>query len=480
MNRSTGGVLGKVSDQAEFDPDRLAVASHDREISYGDLERLSDRAADALRAAGCRPGERIGLRLSRSTNLIVQVVGSWKAGLCYVPLDPAYPSQRTQQIIELARPSAIVDDDGIRLMASDGDEDPSESGYLIFTSGSTGRPKGVPATQKMVGTLLAAALPRFDFVSADRWALMHSYNFDFSVWEIWSALTTGASLHVPSQATLQSPIATSEFLRDVGITVLNQVPSVFTQLAQALEDENETLSDLRHVIFGGEDVRRADIAAWRSTGSSAALTNMYGITEVTVHATHRRLDSQDEVGQRSPIGRPLPGFGHRVVDADVTDVPGGEVGELLLSGPQVAAGYFRDPEQSRGRMIRVDDRLWYRTGDLVTETRGELAYVGRTDGQVQLRGFRVETGEVERVIACSGLVRQQAVCAVERPGGMQLVAVVAAVENEIDILGGLREFLRARLPSYMVPVRIVQIDRLPTTPSGKLDARELANVAAKP
>jgi len=480
VHSSTGDLLDKLSDQTKLGPDRLAVASHDCEISYGDLDRLSDRVADALRTAGCRPGERVGLRLNRSTNLIVQVVGAWKARLCYVPLDQAYPSQRTEQIIGLARPSAVVDEDGIRLTRSNDDEESSETGYLIFTSGSTGRPKGVPVTEKMVGALMAAALPKFDFVPADRWGLMHSYNFDFSVWEIWGALTSGASLHVPSQATLQSPHATIEFLRDAGITILNQVPSVFTQLAQSLEDENETLPDLRHVIFGGEDVRRADIAVWRSTGSSAALTNMYGITEITVHATYRRLEPFDEVGQPSSIGRPLPGFDHRIVDADLTEVPSGEIGELLLSGPQVATGYFRDPEQTRARMIRVADRLWYRTGDLVMETSGELAYVGRADGQVQLRGFRVETGEVERVIARSGLVRQQAVCAVERPGGVQLVAVVAVAAAELDVPDRLREFLRAQLPSYMVPARIVQVDRLPMTPSGKLDTRELANVGATP
>ena len=453
-------------------PERVAVASSDGEITYRELEARSNAVAVALSDGGLRRGDRVGLRLDRSTNLIVHIVAAWKIGLCYVPLDPAYPSQRTEQILDLARPRAIVDDDSMHLTQIGGHEDPSETGYLIFTSGSTGTPKGVPVTDAMVGALLAVALPQFDFEPDDRWALMHSYNFDFSVWEIWGALTTGASLHVPSQATLRSPVATMDFLRDSAVTVLNQVPSVFTQLALTLEDEETNLPQVRHVILGGEDVRRANLAAWRATGSSAVLTNMYGITEVTVHATCRRLDDIDDSLLRSSIGMPLPGFEHRVVDSNLDNVRRGDVGELLLAGPQVAAGYFRNQSQTREQMIDLDGRSWYRTGDLVAEIDGELLYVGRSDGQVQLRGYRIETGEVEQVIARSGLARQQAVCVVERPTGLQLIAIIVVGDGSL-VADQIHAYLRSELPAYMVPSRIVEVDSLPVTPSGKLDTRAL-------
>ncbi|WP_441249575.1 amino acid adenylation domain-containing protein [Kitasatospora sp. McL0602] len=466
-------------EQARRHPRRIAVRAADGALSYGELDTLAGGFAAAAAAAGLRPGERVGLRLTRGARLAVAVLGCAKAGLPYVPLDPAYPSERTALVADRAALALTVGDEdfdglAVRLPAAVPAVRPPTPGvaYVIFTSGSTGVPKGVPVTVASLSALFAATDRLFDFGPDDVWALMHSHNFDFSVWEMWGAWRSGGELAVPDQPTLRSPDRTAQWLADAAVTVLNQVPTVFGYLVQALAERSSALPAVRHLVFGGEELSVPAVRRWRALGHRAAVTNMYGITESTVHATFRRL-APDELppDHPTPIGRPLPGLAHRVVDDALRPVRAGHGGQLLLSGGQVLTGYLWDEERSAERLVRLPDtgeQRWYATGDLVVEEAGELHYLGRADRQVQLRGYRIELGEVEAALLRTGAVHAATVSVASTPrGDRQLVAhvVPAAPATTAD----LRRAVAALLPEHMVPSRFVQVEELAVTASGKLD-----------
>ncbi|MDH6575303.1 amino acid adenylation domain-containing protein [Kitasatospora sp. MAP5-34] len=473
--------LARFEEHARRSPDRIAVRGPDETLSYRELDLLAGRFATVLESSGLRPGDRVGLRPTRGARLAVAVLGCAKAGLPYVPLDPAYPSERTALIADRANLTLTVGDqdfDGMTLLPpqpSPADRSPTPGlAYVIFTSGSTGVPKGVPVTTASLTALFAATDRLFDFGPQDVWPLMHSYNFDFSVWEMWGAWRSGAELAVPDQPTLRSPARTVHWLAETGATVLNQVPTVFGYLVAALEEQRTILPTVRHVIFGGEEFASAPLRRWRGLGHRAAVTNMYGITEATVHATFRRLAPGEEPPTHpTPIGWPLPGIAHRVVDPDLRPVRPGHSGQLLLSGAQLLTGYLGDEHLTAERLVQLPDTgdlRWYTTGDLVTEDAdGELHYLGRADRQVQLRGYRIELGEVEAVLLRTGMVRAAAVSVAATPrGDQQLVAHVvpaAAASTSAE----LRRALAALLPEHMVPSRFVQVAELATTASGKLD-----------
>lgn len=358
-------------------PDSAAVRDEQAELTYGQLDAAADEVAARLSAAGLRPGARVGLRLSRDRRVAVAIVGLAKAGLAYVPLDPAYPSGRTALIEREATLSAVLEDRdfedtqlrAVRLCqgASAASLQPGLA-YVIYTSGSTGVPKGVAIGVEQLAALFEATGSLFDFEARDVWALMHSYNFDFSVWELWGAWTTGGCLAIPSQPVLRSPGRTVEWLAQSGVTVLNLVPSVFEHLVDTLRDSGTRLPSIRHVIFGGEELRPGAVAGWRELGHTGALTNMYGITEVTVHATFRRLGQTEIPDFPASIGTPLPGFEFQVLDTALQPVEPGDQGQLFLRGPQVAAGYLNNPQRTAEQFVELGGPgtgHWYASGDLV-------------------------------------------------------------------------------------------------------------------
>ena len=468
--------LDSFLDCVNRNPSKTAVVSGGRSLTYRDLHESGLEVARRLRDAGLPPGSFVGLDASRDLGLLTALVGVWLADLVYVPLDPAYPSRRTEYISANTglRATLRSTESGHEIVTHASGAEPAEpwSGYVIYTSGSTGNPKGVPVHRAAVGQLLGSALPLFDFDERDVWALLHSYNFDVSVWEVWGALTTGACLVVPDHETLVSPDATNSFLAQHRVTILNQVPSVFAHLVDALDDVGATVPDVRHVIFAGERLHMEALDRWRKN-HRAEVSNLYGITEATVHATFRRIADDETIDRtRTPIGSPFPGLAHRVVDADLKEVADGHVGELLLSGLQVFEGYLGVPSAENARLVAIDGRMWLRTGDLVV--RGpDMLYVGREDDQAQIRGFRIEMGEIEAAAATVPGVHDQAACIVDGFGGPQLALAILVNGDGSDIAHRARCHLQDVLPSYMVPSRVAVVSALPQTPSGKLDRRTL-------
>ncbi|MEU4485432.1 amino acid adenylation domain-containing protein [Streptomyces purpurascens] len=478
-----------------------------RSLTYGELADTKNELASALRAAGVGPGKRVAVAVPRSLEQVVALVAIVSAGGAYVPLDLAYPDDRLEYILADAAPQVVLVDRERRdrftelLARADvparvlvqGDElpvgDPTEPevswhnpAYVIYTSGSTGRPKGVAVPHSSVVTLLANTQPDMDFGPRDVWVQFHSFSFDFAVWELWGALAYGGELLVPEYGLTRSPVDFHRLVRERGVTVLNQTPSAFYQFIEADRLAGEPLPALRRIIFGGEALDLGRLRGWAERHGTGVpeLVNMYGITETTVHVTHRVLTDEDfgPGDDVSPIGGPIPGLVTYLLDDRLRPVPPGKVGAIYVAGDQVSLGYLGRPGLTAGRFVANpfadDGSRMYHTGDLAVRTLdGELRFTGRADDQVQLKGFRIELGEVESaVLELDGVVD---VAVTVAGSGDHLVAHVVG-QVPVDFT----ELLSTKLPVHMVPGRVMPVDALPLTVNGKLDRKILTERAAMP
>ncbi|MFF0550184.1 amino acid adenylation domain-containing protein [Streptomyces sp. NPDC004311] len=484
-----------------------------RSLAYGELADAKNALAARLRAAGVRPGERVAVALPRSLEQVVGLVAVVTAGGAYVPLDLAYPDERLEYVLADAAPRVVLvgrdqrdrfarllDRTGLpaRVVVHDDPADdphhdspvtpdapvratrPNDPAYVIYTSGSTGRPKGVVVAHSSVVTLLAHTRPGMGFGPDDVWVQFHSYSFDFAVWELWGALVHGGELLVPDYGLTRSPADFHRLVRERGVTVLNQTPSAFHQFTEAdRQAGGPALPALRLIVFGGEALDPVRLRGWveRHGTEAPRLVNMYGITETTVHVTHRVLTDEDvrRDDAASPIGGPLPGLVTHLLDDRLRPVPPGRTGAVYVAGDQVSLGYLGRAGLTASRFVADpfagDGSRMYHTGDLARRTLdGDLEFLGRADDQVQLKGFRIEPGEVESAIRALDGVVDAAVTVADT--GDHLVAHVVGVVPD-DLTG----LLSARLPAHMVPGRTVRADALPLTVNGKLDRKALAERA---
>ncbi len=528
-----GSLHGRFAAAAARDPLAVAAVCDGASLTYGEANARANRLARHLAALGVGPESPVALCLDRSLDQVVAILGVLKAGGAYVPLDPAYPAERLASTVEdamagaaspvlvtagaagegearpwwsglaLARPLAVVhlDADAAAIERHDASDLPERAlpeslAYVIYTSGSTGRPKGVLVTHGNVLRLFAATDAWFRFGAGDVWTLFHSYAFDFSVWEIWGALLHGGRLVVVPRLVARSPEDFLALLAREKVTVLNQTPSAFRQLAQAdsraASRGREARLALRAVIFGGEALEVASLAPWieRRGDARPRLVNMYGITETTVHVTYRPIARADlAAANASPIGEAIPDLRVHLLDRRGHAAGIGVAGEMYVGGAGVARGYLGRPELTAERFVpdpspsgaALGARL-YRSGDLALrrgdrQMRGELDFLGRADSQVKIRGFRIEPGEIAAALARHPAVGEAVVLAREdRPGDRRLVAYVtvpAPADRTSELASALRAFLRERLPEHMVPAAFVALDAFPLTPNGKLDRRAL-------
>ncbi|WP_455431705.1 non-ribosomal peptide synthase/polyketide synthase [Streptomyces griseosporeus] len=494
-------------------PDRVAVTGEDERgrpvsLTYAELNARVNRLAALLRERGAAPERFVALALPRVTDLVTAVLAVLKSGAGYLPVDPAYPAERVALLLGDSRPVVTVgtratvaalggdatwlaldDEDVVADLAARDTADPEpaagadHAAYVIYTSGSTGTPKGVVVTHRNVLRLFDATGHWFGFGADDVWTLFHSYAFDFSVWELWGPLLFGGRLVVVPHAVSREPGAFLELLRRERVTVLNQTPSAFHELIRADEAAGGADLALRYVVFGGEALDPARLLPWyeRHADDSPVLVNMYGITETTVHVTHRALTA-DEVraGVAGAIGVGIPDLGVHVLDERLRPVPVGVVGEMYVSGAGVARGYAHRPGLTAGRFVAdpfgPPGTRMYRSGDLARRRPdGSLDYLGRADSQVKVRGFRIELGEIEAVLLAQDQVAQAAVVVREdTPGDQRLVGYVVTDGGTGQALApALREAAAEALPAHMVPSAVVVLDRLPLTVNGKLDRKAL-------
>ncbi|PHM11385.1 non-ribosomal peptide synthetase [Nostoc sp. 'Peltigera malacea cyanobiont' DB3992] len=498
-------------EQCLSNPDAVAVVFDNQQLTYHQLNCRANQLAHYLRSLGVKADTLVGLCVERSLEAIVGILGILKAGGAYLPLDPEYPTERLRFMLEDAQVKVLVTqqqlvesipqhqahlvclDSDWEKIAQECELNPENTAatdnlaYVIYTSGSTGKPKGVLVNHSNVVRLFAATDAWYHFNAQDVWTMFHSYAFDFSVWEIWGALLYGGRLVVVPYLVTRSPESFYQLLCQEKVTILNQTPSAFRQLIQ-VEQSTATIGDLnlRLVIFGGEALEIKSLQPWfeRHGDQMPQLVNMYGITETTVHVTYRPLSKADLNHPASVIGRPIPDLQVYVLDEYFQPVPIGVPGEMYVGGEGVTRGYLNRPELAAERFISnpFDKSKLYKTGDLARYLpNGELEYLGRIDNQVKIRGFRIELGEIEALLVQHPAIWESVVIVredqpgdtcTERSRSKRLVAYVVPVEQSPTVLE-LRQFLKAKLPEYMVPNAFVLLESLPLTSNGKVDRRAL-------
>ena len=495
--------------QVEKHPDAISLTFEQDHLTYGELNQQANQIAHYLRELGVGPDKLVGLCVERSPDMVVGILGILKAGGAYVPLDPAYPTARLKFMFQDADISVLVTqssllqdipDSPVPVVTLDGDRakitqaattnpdarvTAGNLAYIIYTSGSTGTPKGVMIPHHNVVRLFKAADRLYHFDHQDCWTLFHSYAFDFSVWELWGALLYGGRLVIVPYWISRSPQEFYQLLVDQRVTVLNQTPSAFNQVIQIDAHQSANSLSLRYVIFGGEALAIESLRPWfeRHGDTQPQLVNMYGITETTVHVTHRPLTVTDLDRASSPIGQPLADLQCTILDPYLQPVPIGVPGELHVGGAGLARGYLNRPELTAERFIDhpfSQGRL-YKTGDLVKYLPdGTLDYLGRIDHQVKIRGFRIELGEIEALLQQHPQVRETLVMVrPESSGQDRLVAYLSAVSPDRRgttapcSVAELRQWLQEKLPDYMVPSAFVWLAQMPLNANGKVDRAQL-------
>ncbi|WP_369165426.1 amino acid adenylation domain-containing protein [Streptomyces sp. AFD10] len=507
-HRGSPSVLDRFARAAAEHPAAPALTHGGATLTYAELDARTNALARLLIAHGVGPEDRVALLLPRSAALVEAVIAVAKTGAAYVPVDPAHPRDRVAWTLDDAAPALVLTDTATaagvpaagpapvlvlddqpcadaRRLHPDGpvtDADRTaplrrdNAAYLIYTSGSTGRPKGVVVTGRNLARLFDATAEDA-FGPDDVWTLFHSYAFDFSVWEMWGALLHGGRLVVVPHTVTRSPDDFLELLHREGVTVLNQTPSACYQLTDALTAPGSPglPPALRLIVLGGEALDPARLAPWLRAPGAPRVVNMYGITETTVHVTTHDLTADAPAPGASPVGRAIDDLRLYVLDRRLRPVPPGVTGELYVAGAGLSRGY-------RGRRPLTAERFvadpfgpagtrMYRSGDLVRwSADGTLHYLGRADSQVSLRGFRIETAEIEAVLCEAGGARSAAVLLrTDLPTGPGLVAYTTGGVPA----AGLRAACARRLPAHMVPTAFVGLDRLPLTANGKLDRAAL-------
>ncbi len=502
--------------QAERSPDAVAVECLGQTATYCELNRRANRVAHALTEASVGPDTVVALLDDRGIDLLTMMIGVFKAGGAYLPLDPHHPVSRLTQILKLSRSSVVLTSQGYltrlqeavaqidadsrpRIMLierildeADREDNPVDRGqsehlaYVIYTSGSTGVPKGAMLTRRGMLNNIRSKVSGLALTPSDVIAQTASQCFDISVWQFLTALICGARTSIVPDDISRDPFRLLMHLDGTGITILETVPALLQGLSDAASevgpDVGPRLPKLRWVLPTGEALPPSVCRQWLARYPAIPLLNAYGPAECADDvAVHPILESPSADTTHMPIGHPIKGTRLHILNAWLEPVPPGVPGELYVAGVGVGRGYLQDP--ARTAEVFVPDRFgsdlgarMYRTGDLARYRRdGAIEFVGRIDQQIKLRGFRVELGEIETHLLSSPLVREAAVLLhTDARGEKRLAAYVVGHEGKDLSVPALRDLLLSQLPEYMVPTAFVPLPVLPRTPNGKIDRLALA------
>lgn len=481
-------------------PDEIALrstADGDRMWTRAEVERRSSGVAAKLHTMGVGPGDRVAVRMPRSSELVIALLGVLKAGAAYVPIDPDYPAER--QVFMLADSGAKVLIVGVDETASPGDvstigfgefEDgacpvvqvgPDDLAYVIYTSGSTGRPKGAMIEHRSIVNRLLWMESLLEVGPTDCFLQKTPYSFDVSVWELFLPLLTGSPLVLLAPGEHRDPAAVRRAIETHEVTIIHFVPSMLDLFISEIEDR--TLPTLRHIVCSGETLTPSLRDRSLTAVPHARVHNLYGPTEAAVDVTAGECRMGDPKAF-VPIGRPVANTQMYVLDPCGAPVPVGIPGELYIGGIQVGRGYLNRPELHAERFIEelplVAGRpRAYRTGDFGRQLAdGAIEFLGRRDDQIKLRGFRVELGEIAAAIEAVDGVSRATCRLLDGPSGEpMIVGYVVASTDDIDEDRAVSA-LASTLPDYMIPARWVFLAKMPLSPSGKIDTDALPEPSA--
>ena len=501
--------------QAARTPDATALVFQGERIPYWRINEDANRLAHYLIKKGVGPGNLVGVSIERSPELTVALLGALKTGAAYVPLDPSYPLQRLASTLEDTRAECVLSNNGIgkklpdtvrNLIMLDSEAEPIrnesplnpamnimglsrvERAYVLYTSGSSGRPKGVEGTHRGAINRMRWMWERYPFKAGEVCCQKTNVGFVDSVWEIFGPLLAGVpSVILPQQAVLD-PEELLQILAEQRVTRIVLVPSLLRALLEHAPNLEERLPELKLWSCSGEVLTWELARRFRKGYPGAKLLNIYGSSEVaadvTWHEVREEEEEEDAQGTVSvPIGRPISNAQVYVLDRNLNAVPVGVRGEIYVGGDGLALGYWQQPEMTGERFVsnpiapERSQRL-YRTGDLGRwRSTGEIEYLGRMDGEVKVRGMRIDLGEIETVLASHRWV-EEAVVELSGEGAEQrLVAYVVAGEEGTPSARELRRHVRSKLPEHMAPASYVRVEELPLLPSGKVNRRALAGLA---
>ncbi|TCP54511.1 amino acid adenylation domain-containing protein [Tumebacillus sp. BK434] len=466
--REDGLIHELIAEQAARTPDATAVECAGAALTFRELNARANTMAHRLQEQGIGAEGIVGIRMERSLEMIIAMLGVLKAGGAYLPLDPTYPAERLAFMTEDAGVQVVLTRERVAEAAAVGTDiaphcpaGPDNTAYVIFTSGSTGKPKGVMVQHSNVVNFFAGMDETIGCKAGDSIAAVTSIGFDISVLELFWTLANGCQVVLHTEADVLSANL------QPGVTMLQCTPSLMgMMLANAAARPG--LQGLQKILLGGEAMPAA-LAQTVKSELGARLFNMYGPTEATVWATvHEVQDATVPI----PLGRPIANTGLYILDQQLQPVPVGVAGELHIGGAGVSRGYLGREELTAERFIRNpfgEGRL-YKTGDLAAwNADGTVKYLGRLDHQVKLRGFRIELGEIETRLAQHPNVREAVVTA---PDNRVLAAYIVS-DGQAPTSGDLRLWLQDGLPEYMVPALYIFLDQLPLTPNGKVDRNAL-------
>ncbi|WP_440671226.1 amino acid adenylation domain-containing protein, partial [Cysteiniphilum sp. 5D8B4] len=502
--------------QVDKHPNNIAVVFENKQLTYAQLNAKANQLARYLRSiTPIQPDTFIAIALDKSLEMIIGILGILKSGAAYVPIDPNYPSDRIQYILDDTKAPLILSQSqytprlvsisDAKIISLDNDcyqELPTHNlksistandlAYVIYTSGTTGQPKGVLQSHYNVIRLFATTNHQFKFTQDDIWILYHNYVFDFSVWELWGALFFGGKIMILNDNQKHSLKALCKFIINNKVTVLNQTPTVFYNLLDYINDiknHSHSLDSLRYIIFGGDKLNFNKLNQYFNLVNNRKLEtkiiNMYGITEITVHATFKEVIAKDCNQSSSIIGTPLSDMQCYILNQHGEPTITGNIGELYIGGAGLAHGYLNKPELTAEKFIpnpfatETDkangyDHL-YKTGDLVRRLPdGDLEYIGRKDKQVKIRGFRIELSEIENSLINITGIRQAVVINRVVNDEQYLFAYYTANEQINPEL--VLDKLTNKLPHYMVPNAALQINEIPLTINGKIDMNALPDI----
>ncbi|AFW95760.1 non-ribosomal peptide synthase [Anabaena sp. 90] len=498
--------------QVEKTPDAIAVVFKNKSLTYRELNQRANQLANYLQYLGVKPDVLVGISIKRSLEMIVGLLGILKAGGAYIPLDPDYPLERLEYIIEDTGLSILltqekfaskltVNHTEINIVCLDANwqkineynqENPvsiihlKNLAYIIYTSGSTGKPKGVAIAHQSLVNFATVAIKEYEITSLDRIIQFFSINFDASVEQIYPTLIVGATLVLRTDEMLLSTKSFWEHCHYHQLTFMSLPTAFWHQLTSEIIPKNMIPESIRLIVFGGEKVLLENVQNWQKSvyhlPHKTKLLNTYGPTEATVVSSIYNCNNTDKIS--IPIGKPIDNAQYFVLDQYLQPVPIGVSGELYIGGNNLARGYFHRPGLTAEKFIphpfsyQPGARL-YKTGDLVCYlSDGNIEFLGRIDHQVKIRGFRIELGEIETaLIQHPDVLNAVVITSTDSSGSNCLIAYIVTQQQPLISSGIWRDFLKAKLPDYMIPSNFVILDHLPLTPNGKVDRKALSTLS---